>query len=584
MKWNLEELFKNEEELFKEIDNIKVSLSKIKEYESIVLDSKSLLALLDTKWLIKERVNNVLVYCSLKYYKNVNDLECANLKNTAEELNSETEYTLHFIDEKILKLGKDKITMYMSENSKLNVYSFYLENLFRLESHVKSTDVTGKIKNNVNKINKELNKYNNLLKETKYGKINYGNEEIEITSSNYGKLISSKDREIRKLTYIIANKEFDVNSEVFANILNTIYGYRIENAKLENYDSVLEKVLYEENIDKRIINVLISLVNKNLPEMQKYLSLKAKKLEVTSPHLYDFNVPFVTDLGINYTLEDAKEIILNALKPLGIEYLNVVKYLFEGHIDAIPDENKHQSITFSWNTYSFLNYRGTYRDLKNLIHETGHIVNYYLSKNKVPFIYEDSSVFIGETASLVNEILLNKYLFENAKTNEEKIFYLSKEIENYFTTVFKQTMYTELESTLYALKEKEPLTKDILNKEYLDIIKKYYGNQIDYTDASITEWTRLGHLYRWSYYPYKYATGLLISSLIVDLITTNKLSTDKYIEFLSSGSSNYSLELLKILNIDLTNSLILQNGFNVVTNDIDTLIKLSTRNQNIDMI
>ena len=145
-------------------------------------------------------------------------------------------------------------------------------------------------------------------------------------------------------------------------------------------------------------------------------------------------------------------------------------------------------------------------------------------------------------------------------------------------------MYTELESTLYALKEKEPLTKDILNKEYLDIIKKYYGNQIDYTDASITEWTRLGHLYRWSYYPYKYATGLLISSLIVDLITTNKLSTDKYIEFLSSGSSNYSLELLKILNIDLTNSLILQNGFNAVTNDINTLIKLSTRNQNIDMI
>ena len=100
----------------------------------------------------------------------------------------------------------------------------------------------------------------------------------------------------------------------------------------------------------------------------------------------------------------------------------------------------------------------------------------------------------------------------------------------------------------------------------------------------LTHLLQSGHLYRWSYYPYKYATGLLISSLIVDLITTNKLSTDKYIEFLSSGSSNYSLELLKILNIDLTNSLILQNGFNAVTNDINTLIKLSTRNQNIDMI
>lgn len=302
-------------------------------------------------------------------------------------------------------------------------------------------------------------------------------------------------------------------------------------------------------------------------------------LGIDDPHLYDFGVSLDNNLKIKYSFEEAVGIIKNALKPLGDEYLKVVDYLLNGHIDAEPSDSKHQSIIFSWHTYSFMNFRGDYVDLKNMIHELGHIVNYYLSKKNLPFIYEDSTIFVGETASIINEILLNRYLYEHAKTLEERIFYLSKEIENYFTSVFKQTMYTEFENHLYNLKLSQDLSPEILSEKYGKLIRKYYGDNIIYDEESSIEWTRLGHLYRWSYYPYKYATGLIIASVVVNsLLDKNTLSKEQYLKFLSSGSSMYSLELLKILNIDLTNPSIIENGFEVMKSDIEKLNKVLSLN------
>ena len=195
--------------------------------------------------------------------------------------------------------------------------------------------------------------------------------------------------------------------------------------------------------------------------------------------------------------------------------------------------------------------------------------------NEQTYFYEDSTVFIGEIASIVNEILLNHYLLENAKTKEEKIFYLSKEIENYITSVFKQTMYTELEQELYSIKEKENISSDILSKKYINIIKKYYGEDIIYDDVEDVGWAKIGHLYRFCYYPYKYATGLLMASTVVNAIFyDNTLTKKEYINFLSSGSSNYSLELIKLLHIDFSNSKIIDRGFQILQKDIDLLSQL----------
>lgn len=580
LQWNLEDVFSDNQSFYDEINNVKQLLEDIKKYENSQLDSTLLLNLLDKKWKIKEKCNNILVYGSLMYYKNINDEECIELKKVAESFNNDINAILKFIDRMILNLGFEKVSSFITENPKLEVYKLALYNLFRLEEHIQSDEVNYQIKENNNSINEQLSIYNNLLRDIEYESINVYGEEIHLTASNFAKYISSRDRETRKQAFFSIYSAFQKEKDNFANLLNKIYGYRIENAILEKYNSVLEKILFEENINPEIINKLIKSVNNNLNLIQKYLKIKSNLLEIEKPHLYDFGVPLDSNLKIKYSLEEAKKIILNALEPLGTEYTEIVKILFNGHIDAELDENKHQSITFSWNTYSFMNFRGGYIDLKNMIHEIGHIVNYYLSKKEQPFIYEDSTVFVGEIASIVNEILLNRYLYNNADTIEEKIFYLSKEIENYFSSVFKQTMYTEFENELYKIRTHSELTSEILCEKYFDIINKYYGNDIIYDQISNVEWAKLGHLYRWSYYPYKYATGLLMASVVVNsLIDEKNLSNEDYIKFLSAGSSQYSLDLLKILNIDLVNTNIIESGFNVMKKDIKELQKvLSQKN------
>ena len=575
LEWNLQEIIIDNQSFYDEINYAKQLLKEVEKYKSTDLDSNLLLNLLDKKWNIKEICNNILIYGSLMYYKNVNDDECVKLKRVAEEFTNDVNMTLKFIDRKILDLGVEKVSHFIIENPKLGIYQLALHDLFRLEGHIQSDEINKKIKKNNDKINEQLSMYNKLLSNMEYGRIKIDGEEMKITSSNFAKYISSRNRNTRKQAYFSVNHAFFKKRDSFASLLNQIYGCRIENAILEKYRSVLEKILFEENISSEIINKLIQSVNHNLSLIQQYLKIKSDFLEIEEPHLYDFGVPLDDNLKIKYSLEEAKEIVLNALEPLGGEYIEAVKILFDGHIDAELNENKHQSIIFSWNTYSFLNFRGSYIDLKNMIHEIGHIVNYYFSKNEQPFIYEDSTIFVGEIASIVNEILLNRYLAKNASTKAEKIFYLSKEIENYFSSVFKQTMYTEFENDLYKIKMKSELTSEVLCEKYARIIRKYYGDNVIYDEITNIEWTRLGHLYRWSYYPYKYATGLLMASVVVDSLVDRKtLSKEDYIKFLSAGSSQYSLDLLKIIHIDLINTNVIESGFNVMKEDIKKLQKV----------
>lgn len=574
LKWDLRELYKNNEEFYNEINYVKKLLYEVMNSNVDINDANDLLFLLNSEWHIKELANNILVYGSLMYYKNIKSEECIKLKDDAEKFSNEVNSKLKFIENKILTCGKNKIFRLLEENTDLQIYKQHINNLFRLQEHIQKEEINNVIRDNNNKISEYINKYNKLLRDIDYGQIEVNDETIEINSSNFAKYISSRDRETRKKTYLSVDNCFNVKNDEFADLLNNIYGYRIENSKLENYDTVLDKVLSNENINPNILKSLIQSVNNNLPLIQKYLSLKAEILKIDDPHLYDFGVTLDNNLKLKYSMEEAVEIIKNALSPLGEEYLENVEYLLNGHFDAEPDDNKHQSITFSWNTYSFMNFRGSYNDLKNMIHELGHIINYSLSKKNLPFIYEDSTIFVGETASIVNEILLNRYLYKNAKNTKEKLFYLSKEIENYFTSVFKQTMYTEYENELYSFRKENDLTKKILSEKYFKLIKKYYGENITYDEEASYEWSRLGHLYRWSYYPYKYATGLIMASVVVNsLIDEKTLSKEQYMEFLASGSCMYSLDLLKMLNIDLTNSDIINEGFNILKKDVEELEK-----------
>lgn len=334
LEWNLKELFINNEEFNKEIKKVKRLISKIKKYKDIELDSITLLKMLNDKWKIKELNNNILVYASLMYYKNINNEECINNKKIAENFNNEVNTELKFIDKKILDLGLDKTNEFISKNEKLKIYKHSLNNLFRLQEHIQNDNINQKIKENNNNINNELNIYNDILKNIKYDSIKINDKEVELNATSIGKYLSSRDRNTRKETYFALNNAYIKDKEEFAKILDTIYENRINNAFLGKYNSVLEKTLYEENIDIEIIDKLIKSVNNNLSLIQSYLKIKSNILEIEEPHLYDFNVPLDNNLQIKYTINDAKKIIINALKPLGSEYIKIIKKLFKGHIDA----------------------------------------------------------------------------------------------------------------------------------------------------------------------------------------------------------------------------------------------------------
>lgn len=578
LEWNLKDLFVDNKAFYQEIDNVKAALIELKNKSKGELNLEKLLTLLDEEWKIKKSINYILVYGSLMYYKDINNEECIILKGEAEEFNNTISSELKAVDSVILNYGQEKVLELCRIDDRFKIYEQYLNNLFRMQEHVQNREINAKIKKNNDLINKEKNNYNELLKNINYGEIEKEDSTITLTTTNINKYLAARDRETRKQAFLAFNRSFETITDTLASSLNEVLRYRIENAELEGYNSVLEETLFTENIDSKILTSLIKSVNDNLPLIQEYLKIKATAINIDEPHLYDFNVPLDNGIKREFTLEEAIDIIKKALAPLGEEYLKTIDILLDGHIDATPSEKKNQSIIFSWQDYSFLNFRGRYADVKNLIHELGHIVNYYLSKKKLPFMYEDSTVFVGETASIVNEILLTQYLIKNSQSDEEKIYYLSLEIENYFTSVFKQTMDTEFEDELYDYCQSEELTAPILADKYFEIIKKYYGEDVIYDKEIETEWTRLGRLWRWSYYSYKYATGLLIASNVVNALTIeHTLTNKKYIKFLEAGSSLYSLELLNLLNIDLTNSDVINDGFKVLRKDINELEKITKR-------
>lgn len=264
LQWNLQEIFTDNHSFYQAIENVKILLDDMNKYEKLNLDASLLLEVLDKKWQIKELSNNILIYGSLMYYKNINSDECIELKKVAETFNNNVDTSLKFIDRKILELGYEKILDFIVENPKLEIYKLSLDNLFRLKKHIQSDEINQEIKNNNNIINEQLGIYNNLLRDIGYGSINIDDEEVKVTASNFGKYISSRDRETRRQTYFTVNSSFQNEKDNFANLLNKIYECRIKNSALEKYNSVLEKILYEENIDPKIIDKLIESVNNNL--------------------------------------------------------------------------------------------------------------------------------------------------------------------------------------------------------------------------------------------------------------------------------------------------------------------------------
>ena len=563
--WNLTELYKKKDDFYFDMTVVRDKIKKLLEHREIKIDGTNLYNLMSECFDIRRINSKTLLYASLNYYSDINNESFITMKNQAEELDGYVLEETSFIDELITIIDDDKLEEFYKECTSLLDYKYYIDNVKRTVNHL-GFDNIDKINSNILDINKNIVKYNTLFKDMNFGVL----DGVLLNNTNVNEYLISNKRDIRKKTFLNINNSYLEKGDLFYSIYSSIIGFRKDNALLKNYNSVLENELDKDNINCSYINNLINIVNENIHIMNRYLSLKCNYLDILNPSLYDINLSMSNNTN-TYSIDRAFEILDNVFIKFGKDYFNEYELIKnKNYLDLSCNDRKHPSIVFSWNNYVFMNYKERYIDLKNLSHEIGHVINYSLSLKKQSFIYSDSNVFVGEVASLVNEILLNDYLWKCSSDKEEKIFYLSKIIENFISQVYRQTMYTEFENLVYNSNQ---LDLDLLNDGYLSLIKKYYGNVLSIDDSIRCEWMRVGHLFRWNYYMYKYASGYLLAFNIVNNLSKDGY-LDKYIDFLSSGSSMDAASLLKKIDIDIYDKDIFVNSFTLLEEYINELEEL----------
>ena len=558
-KWDLTSIYKNEKDLVFDMKLVKSKTKDFLKYKGKVVESaKTLLNCTNDYFNLIRLIEKVAVFINLKNSEDESLADSKNLLGKLQKLLDEVFEQIAFYNVELLEIDYSKIKEYIKEEAGLEIYSFIFENEFREKDHtlsLKEEELLASMGEVLSVPDDTFSMLDNV--DMKFSNIKDENgKEVELNSSNYSIYIRSENRNVRKAAFESLYNAYNSFKNTYASLLKGNVSVNSFIAKTRKYNSPLEKSLYSDNINKKLYFNLIEKVHNNLDIMKEYIDIRKNILSLDEVHLYDVYAPLVKENSKTYTFEQAKDIVINALKPLGDTYIKDLKTLFGSNmIDVYHNENKtsgaYSSGMYDTLPYVLLNYEGKFDDISTLAHEMGHSMHsFYSNKNRA---YHDSSypIFLAEIASTVNEILLNRYMSDNAKSKEEKAFYLNNLLEHFRTTLIRQTMFAEFESIIHDKeKDGEILTDELLCSIYLDLNKKYFpGAYVD--DLIALEWARIPHFYN-SFYVYKYATGISVAASIAsDILNKKEGALENYLEFLKSGGSNYPLEILKKTGIDI---------------------------------
>lgn len=559
-KWDLSSLYTNIDDWNKDIDKIQPLVDEIKGYQGKIMDSShNLLELLKKIEKLNRLIVNLYVYANMRYHEDTTNNEAIANKGKIEKLNVEVSEQTFFVNPEILKSNYSLIEKYMSELDELKIYRFNFEYLFRIKPHTLSDEEEKLLASLGEIIDTSDDIYTTMHNaDLKFGSIVIDKKKMEITDSNFVKLLSNNNQEIRKKVF----KKYYKAYNAFKNTFATTLKYNVKSssfvAKTRKYDNPLQMSLYSNDIDVSVYDNLIKAVNDNLSIIHKYIKLRKRELGVKQLHMYDIYAKMINSDKKEYSYEEAFAIVKTALAPLGEDYINLLDKAFnERWIDVYDNEGK-KSGAYSWGTYDskpylLLNFDGTINSLSTLAHELGHSIHSYYTNKNQPYVYSNHAIFTAEVASTVNEILLNKYLFNNTTDKKQKKILLNELMEKFKGTLYRQTMFAEFEKIIFEKEAKnEVLTEQLISDIYYDLNKKYYGNDIIHDQEICLEWARIPHFYT-PFYVYQYATGISAACAIASDILNNKPGfVEKYKAFLSSGTSDYPINLLKQVDVDMT--------------------------------
>ena len=382
-------------------------------------------------------------------------------------------------------------------------------------------------------------------------------QEHELTGSNYILLQTSPDRTLRKNAFFSFYKGYRQHINTFAAAYAGAVKASAAQAQVRGYASSRAMSMAEENVPVEVYDTLIETVRAHLPAMYEYAELRKKILSLDELHYYDLYTPLTGSSGRQYTYEQAQQMVLDAVAPLGERYGNIVREGFGSRwIDVYPNRGKSggafSSGTYNSNPYIMTNFTGTLDSVSTIAHEMGHSMHTWHSNHTQPPHYAEYTLFVAEVASTVNENLLVEHLLKTEKDPKERLALLNQYLENFKGTVFRQAMFAEFEKTAHEMAERgEALNPDALNDLYAGLVRDYFGPVLTMDDEVKYEWARIPHFYR-PFYVYKYATGYTSAVALSEAVRTGgQQAVNLYLEFLSMGGSADPLDELRHAGVDL---------------------------------
>ena len=558
-KWTIDEMYPNEESIEKDIQKVKELIEEVKKYKGILADSEeNLFKALNISEETSRILQNLYVYTHMKSHEDTRINKNQGNATKTDMLSTELSMATSYMVPEIIAMDSEKLENYL-KTEKLSHYKKYVDDILRLKPHTLNEREEELLASVADLSGVPENVYDMLsFADLKFPEIEDENgEKVRVTHSNFSLFLKSKDARVRKDAFEAMYGIYGQYKNTFA---STLYGgikSEIFYAKTRKYESALQGSLFQDNVSVNVYNNLIDAVHENLDTLNDYIDLKKKFLGLDKINMYDLYVPLTENFDMEISYEKAQEIILEALKPLGEEYLENVKKAFaEGWIDVYGNEGK-QGGAYSWGSYDsksyiLMSYKDDLNSLFTLIHEMGHSMHSFYSKNNQPYLYSGYKIFVAEVASTLNELLLINYLLKNAESKEERVYLLNYYLEQFRTTVYRQTMFAEFEKICHGkVEEGEPLTAEDFNNIYYDLNKKYYGESCEVNEEIALEWARIPHFYS-NFYVYKYATGFsAASALSKQILEEGESAVSRYKEFLKSGGSEFPLDQLRKAGVDM---------------------------------
>lgn len=559
--WNLESIYANNElweEDYAALEKDAAEFAKLK--GAIEADVSKIPAVLDAYYGLHRRLSKLSVYARMRFDQDTTDSTYQTMSAKIGSLGVKIGAASAFVEPEILSYSKELLEAAEKENERTAYYGRKIEEMLRGQEHTLDTEKEELLAAAGDMAEAPDDIFSVLMNaDMKYPDIVLEDgTHLPLTNSTYISYMESPDRAVREGAFKTLYGQIASLKNTFA----AIYRGNLKQAKFyaqsRKYSSARAMYLADSNVPESVYDNLLSAVHEALPMMYRYVAVRKKVLGVDKLHMYDVYTPIVAAQNQTYEFEQAKQMVLEALKPMGEDYLSHAREGLENRwIDIYPNKGKKGG-AYSWGCYDsqpfiLLNYTKNLDSVFTLIHEMGHSIHSYYSRTAQDYAYSDYKIFVAEVASTCNECLLMHDLLEKTTDKEQRKYLLNHYLDSFKGTLFRQTMFAEFEKNAHEYcAQGKPLTAEALSQMYLELNQKYFGPDMEKDEEIAYEWMRIPHFYT-PFYVYQYATGYSAAvALSAKILKEGKPAVDAYMSFLKGGESKDPIDLLKMAGVDMT--------------------------------